>query len=856
MRKVISMLMLFSFFTSSAQKRIDNVLAKKLENANTFYDFKETTLNHFHDELKNLRSEDTIKRYKIEKQLKHWNRKFWIDQFYTNSEGKVVDSKELNYNAVLKFQKNKPTNKNFQPSSWTLHGPNNLNNYDGIGRIDHIAFHPTNVNIMWAGSPLGGLFKTISAGAVWFPLATDLPLSGVAGIAVNPQNPDIIYVLSGSSNDGVDFFGKPYGAPSAGIFKTMDGGITWSSIATLTTGRDIVIDPINPNILLVATSGGIYRSNDAGLNWNLTSPNTDLYFDLEFQPGNPNVVYAVTNNRFYKSINNGSSFVETNISGLSGGIGNRMVIGTTSDNPNRVYLFSGPTIDDDNDDEPDRFQGFYTSNDGGNSFSLVTQTPVLFASYAGVNALHDQSGYNIAIEVNPLNENEIYVGGLVVWHSDDGGATWNQISKYWAIQADYMHPDVHDLQINPLNNKMYVGNDGGVYRQDNFDDWVGLFSGLSVATFYKFEIEDDNGKVWGGTQDNGILVEDSGSTYFEYAGGDGYDVMTDHPYLVANGESDDVFYVINKSICKDRIGNNCTIGLDDNEEFFANLAMSPIDEEKIYAGYNYGLFRSNNAGGSWDTLTNKAANWAVSTCLSNDDIVYFSGTHGNFPNSKFNKFTSPNVIDDFTSNLISAGYISGLMISDIDVSRTNHNVVFISVAGTSSSSKVFKTTNGGTTWQNLSFNLPNVPMFSIKSDENGGIYVGTSIGVYYLPNNQSVWMPFYNDLPPVPITEIELSPGLPPFNKVYVSTFGRGIWYTDTYLSNCYNYLSKTGSAVGRKYYEANIQLSSTQKLKGGISTKVIMNSGNRIKLLPGFHATSGNYLKTYLLGCGASIPN
>jgi len=238
-------------------------------------------------------------------------------------------------------------------------------------------------------------------------------------------------------------------------------------------------------------------------------------------------------------------------------------------------------------------------------------------------------------------------------------------------------------------------------------------------------------------------------------------------------------------------------------------------------------------------------------------LIYFAGSR-NDTDTKISRwdgiFGLPGIELDLTDNLEAAGYNTNLKISDIDVSRTDFSDVYVSVAGLDADGKVFKSDNAGNSWENLTFNLPNVPMFSIKVDEAGGLYVGSSIGVYYLPNGQDYWVPFYNNLPHVPISEIELGPGAPPYSKVYVSTFGRGIWSADTFIANCPDYVSKTGLAAGREYYEANIELSSPQILKGDKSTELKLSSGSSIKLLPGFHARQASFMKTYLEGCGADV--
>jgi len=873
MKKLILLISIALVSTSMwSQIKHDDDLEKKLKGKTSFQDIKQISLDHYQELSKTVNPSDKGQNKYVNKQLKHLNRRFWIDEFYVNEDGTPGNRGKIDYEAVTNLKKQEKNLKRTQPNPWTLEGPFNITTsslgvVDGIGRFDHIAFHPTNVNIMWAGSPLGGLFKTVNGGASWFPLTSYLPSLGVAGIAINFNNPNIIYIMSGSSNDGPIFFSNTnYGQGNNGVFKSTDGGITWSqSGLNGKTGRDILIHPTNPDIIIAATGSGVYRSTNAGATWILSNLLGDVR-DIEFKPGNPNIVYAVRINRFFKSIDGGSSFTQKTNSQLNAGPNGRIVIGTTLDNPNRVYLFSGPNIDDDNDDEPDRFKGFFSSNNSGESFIRLTQTPVLFSSTQGVDVPNDQSGYDIAIAVNPLNENEIFVGGIVVWRSTNGGFTWNQVSAYWdyAFQANYMHPDIHDLQYNPLNNQLFCANDGGIYRREESSfDWIPFYNGLSAATFYQFEIEDDNGKLWGGAQDNGIMVQSSGLTFFNYNGGDGFDLMTDHSYDVNNGESNDIFYTVNQRICVDKIFNNCTRSVDGNAEFFGKLAMSPVDEDDIYVGYSHGLFFSDDAGDDWTEVGFGPANWCISSCRNRDQLIYFAGNNGSGSGQRLSRwdgaFGLPGIESNLTNNLISAGYNSNLKITDIDVSRTDFTDFYVSVAGTDSSSKVFFTNNGGNSFNNLTHDLPNVPIFCIKTDETNGIYAGTSIGIYYLPFGSSNWQPFYNGLPNVAVTEIELASsdpnnlGVPPFTKVYASTFGRGIWSADSFDS-CVSFLAKTGNVQGAQFYEAGTQLTSTQVLSGGEYTELKLNSGNRIRLLPGFHAPSGHYMKTFLEGCGGDV--
>ncbi|MBL0359156.1 MAG: hypothetical protein IPP72_20845 [Chitinophagaceae bacterium] len=239
-----------------------------------------------------------------------------------------------------------------------------------------------------------------------------------------------------------------------------------------------------------------------------------------------------------------------------------------------------------------------------------------------------------------------------------------------------------------------------------------------------------------------------------------------------------------------------------------------------------------------------AGNWSLSTCPSNTDVIYAAG------NNSINRFQWGVGWTNLTPALSAAGYSGNLKISDIEVYPYNHNYVFIAVAGTTAGLKVFFTADAGTTWQNWSYNLPNVPVYSIKRDNADGLYVGTSIGVFYKRNGAAHWEPFSNGLPPVPVTEIEL---WPVSNEVWVSTFGRGIWYTTQYNS-CQPDVILSGGITGNYYKEASNSINSTQIIYGAAGTSAKYNAQGQVKLSPGFKAVWGSTFRTYTSGCGAAI--
>lgn len=852
---IISIIVYNNFLAAQAELPPDLNLANRGDM--TFQQLKSTINNYYIN--KATTSNDSLEVKRSHRQLKMWNREFWLSENYLNAEGKIENANKKIMEALNKEQSERePGYTSRQLSFWDQNGPTScsfsIDAGEGMGRVDKIAFHPTNLSIIFAGTPNGGLFKSTNAGSSWSPISAFIPTLGISGIAIHPTNPDIIYILSGDGNSSGGGFVSEYlyRSDCTGVYKTTNGGDTWFKVADFDTntapyrGRELIIDPANPNVLFAATSKGLFKTTDGGNTWSLKT-NNDNVWDVKFKPGNSQTVYYVTKNQFFHSENGGNNFDLATFPIPSQNFDNatRISIAVTPANSNTVMLFAGKSIANGGDE----FVGIYHSNNSGDSFFRRFEEENLFNNYIGLNVTSGQVNYNNTIVIHPANEDIILVGGLCVWSSHDGGFTWVQETAYWAgddILNEYIHPDVHHLAYNS-NGTLYCGNDGGVYKSfDDGDDWDFISTGLTATQFYHFEKENDEGDTWGGAQDNGILERESGGAFFKYYSGDGYDMMTDHPYLVADGESDDIYYTVNTSIR----GDNTDISVPGNNSFFGNLAMSPNYEDEIYVGYEQAVYRSNDAGGQWTNLGgNIPGNWDIATCPSFGGRIYAAGKNdffaGGIRRREDGNWTG------LTTALYAAGYDSDQKITGIEVHQTNSDRVYISCAGFIPNSKVYYTDNAGATWNNWTFNLPNVPVFSIKRDAGGGLYVGTSIGVYYKRNNVNYWEPFSNGLPAVPVTQIEL---FATTQQVMISTFGRGLWTTPFYVASCDDDLTLSTSPYGSYYREANNSITSTQNISSTSGTNVKYNAGTTIVLQPGFLAPSGTSFQTFLTGCGGEV--
>ena len=322
----------------------------------------------------------------------------------------------------------------------------------GVGRINNVTFDPNNDNILWVGSPSGGLWKSIDGGLSWTSNTDLLPNLGVSDIAIDPTNKNIMYIITGD-RDSDDTY-------AYGLMKSTDGGSTWNTtglsfnVNSAYRGNRILIHPNNTNILLVSTRksgyGETFRSTDGGENWDMVLQGPNL-ISMEFNTSNPNIIYGVTTgtSKFYRSNDNGISWENmTYEAGLPNSGNSRAVVAVTPANSNVVYiLYSSGN---------GGFGGLYKSTDGGYNFTLQSDSPNILSWEVNGSGTDGQGTYDLALAVSPINENIVFTGGINIWKSVNGGVNWD-ISSHWYGNGgtEYVHADQHMLKYNPSNGILY-----------------------------------------------------------------------------------------------------------------------------------------------------------------------------------------------------------------------------------------------------------------------------------------------------------------------------------------------------------------------------------------------------------------
>ncbi len=638
--------------------------------------------------------------------------------------------------------------------------PSGYNGYRGLGRVNGIAFHPTNADMIFVGAPSGGLWVTEDGGNTWTTHTDVLSTLGVSDVLVDHTNPSVIYIGTGDRDAG--------DAPGLGVWKSIDGGVTFqpSNIGMETsTVSKLIMHPDDNQIILAATGGGVYRSTDAGASW---SRNVNGNFkDLVFKPGDPDVVYAATGGNFFKSTDNGVSFIQIS-NGLPGG--SRAALGVSPANPEIVYFLITNS---------ESFKGIYRSEDSGESFTTRSTYPNIM-SWDCEGGDGGQAWYDLDISVDPTNENIIHAGGVNCFKSSDGGLTW-QINSHWygGCGVPSVHADLHVLEYNPVNNRLYAGNDGGIYWTDNGGtSWTEISNGMVISQAYKIgQSATNRDYVINGYQDNGSSTY-IGDEWVNVGGGDGMECAfdpTDDRYSYSTIYYGSIDRHFNHNY-DGQIAGSGVNGITESGGWVTPFLIDPFDGNIMYIGYK-NIWRSKNVRANntnsvqWSKISDQNVSdfdqMAIS--YSNSNILYASD------GSKL--FRTDNAKDETVNWTTLTNLLpSGQSITAIEASPVDENTVYIV-----QQNKVFKSTNKGVSWTELTGSLPDVAMNTIRYYRNSqeGLYLGTDIGVFYRDSFTEDWIQYSDGLPTaIRITELEIyyDEENAQNDVIRAGSYGRGLW--------------------------------------------------------------------------------
>ncbi len=683
--------------------------------------------------------------------------------------------------ALKQVNKMKSSLNKSEELNWTFAGPINIG-----GRITDIEFNPLDPNIVYSSAATGGVFKSTDMGETWFPVFDDQAFLSIGDIAVDPVNPDIIYVGTGEANGGHN------NMPGGGMFKSTDAGNSWSSIgldSTETIGR-VIINASNTNEIFVAAVGsyfapthqrGIFKSTDGGATWSqslFVSDSTGA-IDIVMDPTNPDFLLAAMWERvrrpnsshlygpssgIYKSTNNGTTW---QLLGPSTGLPNagtthvgRIGLAISKSNPNISYaLYNDGAV----------YIGLFKTTDYGSTWSNADPDMEI------LNGVSNFSWYFGQVRINPTNPNKIYVMDVGFMSSNDGGANWSLSYQ--------THVDHHALAFNPSNSNYLIdGDDGGIYTSTNGgSSWMGPKE-MPSTQFYEIGLDYNNPqKLYGGTQDNNTIRTQTGNLddWSALIGGDGFYVIVDYtnPNIIY---AESQFGALQKSTDGGNNFDYARNGINSNEptNWSTPVVMDPNNNNVLYYGTNR-IYRTTNGANNWTSISpdltdDGPGNGTVSTidvAPSNSNVIC-AGTAD----------SHVWITTDYGStwNDVS-GSLPYRWVTRVKVDPNNENNIYAAFSGLKwhdPQPHVFKSTNKGANWTDISSNLPDAPVnaFAVDNNDPNRLYLGSDVGAFVSFNGGTSWQPIADGLPTVSVYDMKIHPVE---NYLAIGTHGRSMYKID-----------------------------------------------------------------------------
>jgi len=775
--------------------------------------------------------------------------------------GRLVNTSAMNFKAYNEYVKTHATGSGRGISHnghWSFIGPVELDPHPnaeagGIGRVNRFGFHPTDSNIVYAATAGGGLWRTNDKGILWEPLSDWIPVMSTTGVAVDYTNPDIIYVLTGDGALGSFYSFNGFSPLGIGVIKSLNGGNLWQptgltfDINDVFKSYNLYMHPTDPSILYACTGAGLFRTQDGGTTWDTIK--TGIIYEMQFKPSNPDRIYCVDTAYVFVSDNGGDTwFDSTYIPPINGDFG-RMTLTVCPDDPTRVYVAASPVDISTPSDTIVDYRGFWRSTNSGLDFTLMTTRPNITAGDDG-NEFKSQAWYDFASVCDPLDADRVIVGAIGLWKTDDQGETWTTDGGI----NDLYHADIQGLQINPLDNTLYIANDGGIYISEDFGETFEFRSGgLGITQYFKLATSPfASDFVLAGAQDNGVHLRDDDDEllYDHVVFGDGMESLF-HPtasslvlssihngVVVLSQDSGRTYSTIFNP--KDTIYDDVEVewvtpmAFDANDQWTIYLGFQPI-MKSVDQGETFFVTSNDNVSGHKILMNNASypgilyAGDCVNCRDDNNDLFfrfYKSVNYGATWNRMDQNFGFPD-----TSFVIAAA-----------LNPDDSLEIWVTCGRYEENHKVYRSMDGGWNWTNVSGSLPNVPVNAITFHDTdgsptGAVYIGTDIGVFYRDDDLGDWIYFSNRLPRVEVTDLDIDYlG----GWLRASTYGRGLWQSELYTTCQDTYaLDNTNQQLGRSYFHHASQQITSAAHVDGYGSKVIYASGGIIHLTEGFRATA-----------------
>jgi photosystem II stability/assembly factor-like uncharacterized protein len=667
-----------------------------------------------------------------------------------------------------------------------LLGPNSfflsLPQADG-GRVASIVAHPSDENSVWIGTASGGIWRTTDAGMTWQVTSDGLCGLTIGAITVNPARPATVYAASGEPVESI--------AQSCGIFRSTDGGVTWTNLGgAVLAQRDVYAihllassasQPDASAILLLATNGGMLRSTDGGASWSTAA--TGTFTDVVGHPTNSAILWgwknSSTDGGLWMTTNGGVAWSQ--VYAVNTGVRGELAVSPAA--PDRVWALHA--------NANATFGGVYRHDVATRTGTMLSAVGVVNPSSSRID-FGSQSWYNLAIAVDPSNASRILIGGVRAFRSTDGGASFSEM-------ATTIHVDWHALLFHPANpRRVYAGNDGGIFLSgDGGLTFTSRNAGVAATLWYPGIAVHPTlpGAVLGGLQDNGSFYSGGRALFEGLTGGDGGFTAfhpTDPNVLWTEcqwGGFNGCLYrtTLNPTTGQASIdytaGSRLSSSYGESDrprtQFIPPIAVAP--RAASTAGYrlfaaSYRLFSTDTEGASWNPPTEDLTKGgsgsisAIAVAPGDATVVYVGTSDGNVRRS-----TDAGTTFGPPGTGLPAAYIG-----DIAVASNDPQQALASVQTYTSNSQLWATLDGGATWTNITGNLPAVPARAVlRIPGSNRTYVGTAAGAFVAevplvaPLAAPVWVRVTGLPAFVVVTDLVYQAAT---QTVVAATYGRGLW--------------------------------------------------------------------------------
>ncbi len=695
---------------------------------------------------------------------------------------------------------------------WETMGPINIG-----GRTLALAIHPEDPDLLFVGSASGGLWKSTTGGEglnAWEYVSTGFPVLGVGAIDIDPNNPDIMFIGTGegygtSENyPGIGPIRTTRGSYGIGILKTDDGGQTWEktldwSLDQRTSVQKIQINPLRSESIWAATSLGVFRSRNGGDSWQFIH-GIPMATDVIINPADTNKVFVAhggmgsLNHGIYRTTDAGDSFEKADL--VTGGgpstFNGKAVLAMSSSDPNIVMASIGNSNGQFTGIENDTRTWLMRTEDGGETWDLVFSSTEFYATFQG--------WYSHAIAIQPDNPNTVWAAGqpFSLYRSFNRGINFIDIDAAPSITvpdgAEEAYPyivswaDHHDIVYHPtMTDTIYFLNDGGIFKtKDGGNTFINANSGYQTVQFYNgVSNSNTNPNIFlGGLQDNNSIIYDGDLNWRRRWAGDGAwtalnQANNNIAYLSAQyGQATVSYDLYTSTIFGEFYAFPGTEVFPSSEtNFITPYILSPADNQTMYIGGEK-IFKSNDGGLNWEVTNNgfELDGNAMSVLAASEQsaqVVYAASSP---------KATRPNVyrtINGGTSWSQITQDLPDRFPTDMTVDPNNDEIAYITFGGFGTS-HVFKTMNGGDSWIDIGNGLPDIPTWSVTVDpENSShLYVGNEIGIYHSSDGGQSWTNINGDLPDAVFAmDLIISRSN---RKLRVATHGNGAYELDLALLN------------------------------------------------------------------------